>query len=63
MRRHRHNLKPEQQTKLEAYFDPFPALREIYRFKQKLCYLLLKSIARGNSAPNWSIGFWKRCIS
>jgi transposase len=42
MRRHRHNLKPEQQVKLESYFDQFPALREIYRFKQKLCYLLLK---------------------
>ena len=42
IRRHRHNLKPEQQTKLEAYWERFPALREIYRFKQKLCYLLLK---------------------
>jgi hypothetical protein len=42
MRRHRHNLKPEQRTKLEAYFEQFPVLREIYRFKQKLCYLLLK---------------------
>lgn len=42
MRRHRHNLKPEQRTKLEAYFDDFPVLREIYRFKQRLCYLLLK---------------------
>ena len=42
MRRHRHNLKPEQRTKLEAYFNQFPVLGEIYRFKQKLCYLLLK---------------------
>jgi transposase len=42
MRRHRHNLKPEQVTKLKAYFEQFPALREIYRFKQRLCYLLLK---------------------
>jgi transposase len=42
MRRHRHNLKPEQQTSLEAYFEQFPALREIYRFKQRLSYLLLK---------------------
>src|SRR5262249_43919430 len=33
---------PEQQVRLEAYFDQFPALREIYRFKQRLCYLLLK---------------------
>lgn len=42
MRRHRHNLKPEQTAKLKAYFENFPVLREIYRFKQKLCYLLLK---------------------
>jgi transposase len=42
MRRHRHNLKPDQKTKLQAYLEQFPALREIYRFKQRLCYLLLK---------------------
>lgn len=42
IRRHRHNRKPEQQTKLESYWEQFPAVREIYRFKQKLCYLLLK---------------------
>jgi transposase len=42
MRRHRHNLKPEQVYKLDRYFEQFPALREIYRFKQRLCYLLLK---------------------
>ena len=42
MRRHRHNLKPEQKTKLGAYLDAFPALRVIYAFKQHLCYLLLK---------------------
>ena len=42
MRRHRHNLKPAQVAKLGAYFEQFPVLREIYRFKQRLCYLLLK---------------------
>jgi transposase len=42
MRRHRHNLRPEQKARLEQYFDQFPVLREIYRFKQRLCYLLLK---------------------
>jgi transposase len=42
MRRHRHNLKPEQVAKLQKYFDQFPVLREIYRFKQRLCDLLLK---------------------
>lgn len=42
MRRHRHHLKPEQGPKLAAYLERFPAMREIYRFKQRLCYLLLK---------------------
>jgi transposase len=42
MRRHRHNLSDEQQTRLGAYLAQFPALELIYRFKQKLCYLLLK---------------------
>jgi transposase len=42
MRRHRHHLQPEQQTKLAAYLAAQPALELIYRFKQRLCYLLLK---------------------
>ena len=42
MRRHRHNLKPEQQVRLAAYLAAHPALELIYRFKQRLCYLLLK---------------------
>lgn len=42
MRRHRHNLKPEQKPKLQAYLDALPAMEVIYRFKQRLCYLLLK---------------------
>ncbi len=42
MRRHRHNLKPEQEIKLLAYLAEHPALNVIYRFKQRLCYLLLK---------------------
>ncbi len=42
MRRHRHNLKPEQQLRLLAYLAEHPALGVIYRFKQRLCYLLLK---------------------
>lgn len=42
MRRHRHNLRPEQHAKLEQYFEQFPVLRVVYRFKQRLCYLLLK---------------------
>lgn len=42
LRRHRHNLKPHQVTMLEAYFEQFPVIGQIYRFKQRLCYLLLK---------------------
>jgi transposase len=42
MRRHRHNLKPEQRLRLLTYLAERPALDLIYRFKQRLCYLLLK---------------------
>jgi transposase len=42
MRRHRHNLRAEQQVRLEAYLAQHPVLELIYRFKQRLCYLLLK---------------------
>jgi transposase len=42
MRRHRHNLKPDQQLRLAAYLAAHPVLETIYRFKQRLCYLLLK---------------------
>jgi transposase len=42
MRRHRHNLKPDQQVRLLAYLVERPALKLIYQFKQRLCYLLLK---------------------
>ena len=42
MRRHRHNLKPDQQVRLGAYLAAYPVLDLIYRFKQRLCYLLLK---------------------
>ncbi len=42
MRRHRHNLRPDQLLRLAAYLAEYPALEVIYRFKQRLCYLLLK---------------------
>src|SRR5581483_8715018 len=42
MRRHRHNLQPDQQARLSAYLAEHPAMEVIYRFKQRLCYLLLK---------------------
>lgn len=42
MRRHQHNLKPEQRLRLAAYLAERPALERIYAFKQRLCSLLLK---------------------
>jgi transposase len=42
MRRHRHNLKPEQKAKLKLYLAAQPALAVIYSFKQRLCYLLMR---------------------
>jgi len=42
MRRHRHNLKPDQRIRLAAYLAQNPLLDVIYRAKQALCYLLLK---------------------
>jgi len=42
MRRHRHRLSAEQQLRLAAYLAEHPVLETIYRFKQRLCYLLLK---------------------
>jgi transposase len=42
MRRHRHKLTSDQQSRLSAYLAEHPALELIYRFKQRLCYLLLK---------------------
>lgn len=41
MRRHRKNLSPEQQERLDAYLARHPVLQLIYRFKQRLCSLLL----------------------
>ena len=42
MRRHRHNLRADQYLRLADYLAAHPALEAIYRFKQRLCYLLLK---------------------
>ena len=42
MRRHRHNLTMEQYAKLSDYLRGRPALEQIYRFKQRLSYLLLE---------------------
>ena len=42
MRRHRQNLKPEQQPRLAEYLRQHPALEVIYEHKQRLCELLKK---------------------
>jgi transposase len=41
IRRHPRNLSPEQRPKLAAYLALHPALESVYRFKQRLCHLLL----------------------
>lgn len=41
MRRHAGNLSEGQRVKLDNYLAEHPALDTIYRFKQRLCYLLL----------------------
>lgn len=42
MRRHAHNLALQQQQRLSAYLQQYPALQAIYHFKQRLCSLLLE---------------------
>ena len=42
MRRHRRNLSEEQYAKLGTYFQQKPAMDAVYRFKQRLCSLLLE---------------------
>jgi transposase len=42
MRRHRKNLKPDQQIRLQSYLQMHPVLATTYGFKQRLCHLLLK---------------------
>ncbi len=51
MRRHRHKLSSDQQQRLAAYLAAHPALKLIYRFKQRLCYLLLKK-QRNRTVPD-----------
>lgn len=41
MRRHEHNLGPDQKVRLEQYLSHHPVLGEIYRFKQNLVRILL----------------------
>ena len=42
MRRHRHHLTDEQYVRLSRYLAAHPALEVIYRFKQRLCSLLME---------------------
>jgi transposase len=42
MRRHRHHLSLQQHERLSLYLRERPALETIYRFKQRLTYLLLE---------------------
>ena len=47
MRRHRH----DQQLRLAAYLSEHPVLETIYRFRQRLCYLLLKKHRPRTTGP------------
>ena len=40
MRRHEENLKPEQREKLEKYFEKYPILRIMWKFKHELHNLM-----------------------
>ncbi len=65
MRRHRHNLTAEQHTKLSDYLRRIPALEQIYRFKQRLSYLLLEKGCNQADAANWqadSCARWPACV-
>lgn len=59
MRRHRHNLRPEQAAKLDVYLESYPALREIYRFKQRLCHLLLQKHCNQQQCLHMAPRFFK----
>jgi transposase len=52
MRRHEHNLSPEQKRSLEGYLSTYPVLQEIYEFKQRLCRILAtKSVSQVSARP------------
>ena len=59
MRRHRHNLQPEQQIRLQNYLAQHPVLELIYRFKQRLCYLLLIKHRTRNQCRTLAVRFLK----
>jgi transposase len=42
LRRHRRNLAPAQRERVKAYFAQHPAVGAVWRFKEKLSWLLLK---------------------
>ena len=57
MRRHRHNLKPEQQPRWPLTWRHIPPWKLIYRFKQRLCYLLLKKHRNRKQCEPWRRAF------
>ncbi len=59
MRRHRHRLSCEQEQRLNAYLSGYPALEVIYRFKQRLCYLLLKKNRNRKQCEKLAPRLWR----
>jgi len=52
MRRHEHNLSPEQKRSLAGYLSRLPVLKEIYEFKQRLCRILsTKCVTQVDARP------------
>jgi transposase len=52
VRRHEHNLKPEQIPKLQSYFEHTVGMEPLYRFKQDLMQLLLKKHQKRTEVKN-----------
>jgi transposase len=53
MRRHAHNLKPAQRTRLQAYLAKHPTLKVIYDFKQSVCRLLRRKHGSHHQCRTW----------
>jgi transposase len=63
LRRHRHNLSAEQHTRLSDYLRHRPALEQIYRFKQRLSYLLLEKGCNQARCRKLAIRFLRQVAS
>jgi transposase len=63
MRHHRHKLTIEQYVRLSDYLRARPALEQIYRFKQRLSYLLLEKSCNQARCRRLAIRFLRQIAS